>query len=569
MGSKRTCPECHLIFEAESPETGVLVCPLCNRAFAAFPAAGTASTTGTPQHSPPTTSGRHVLRGIMAVGAIFLLGCGLGYAYYLAGGFNRNATVEATPLASTPSPSDSHPLTEIVPQSPAEPAPIVTVPRSMPIIRTPERQPIAIPEQEPLSLTLPERVNRAIDRGVAYLLARHPRHDQYRRHLGLLGLTLLECGVPADDPSVQEIAGWIRSRERDLAQTYELTLAILFLDRLGDPRDDTLIRIFGQQLLSGQLDCGSWTYSCLTNDRPSVASNAANASKRGPARMANGLPIIPPMPAWPNDRSGHGRPARQRIIYRGDNSNTQFAILGLWVAQRHGLPAQSALLANEQYFRATQLSDGSWAYNPNGHNWRDSNTCAGLMSLAMRYGVISGQGRDIRQQQKIHIRDAAINQALRHLAQSLDKITPAGNRIAGVDARDALYFLWSLERMAVIYDLRIIGKREWYPWAAEMLVEMQRPDGQWPGSDPVETCFALLILKRSNLAKDLQLAVNEPPSRPKPAVSGPTILQGLDALLGQTSKSQSPAPLEGTAKSPSPSPPLGPPVMRMPNTKSP
>src|SRR5262249_16576127 len=175
---------------------------------------------------------------------------------------------------------------------------------------------------------------------------------------------------------------------------------------------------------------------------------------RGPARMANGLPAIPPLPAWPNDPSVRGKAARQRIVYRGDNSNTQFAILGLWVAQRHGVPARSALLANEQYFRATQLSDGSWAYHPNGHNWRDSNTCAGLLSMAMRYGVIGGQGRDIRPQQAIHVHDAAVNQGLRHLAQSLNKISVAGNHIVGADARDVLYFLWSLERMAVIYDLK-------------------------------------------------------------------------------------------------------------------
>src|SRR5262249_18872917 len=156
---------------------------------------------------------------------------------------------------------------------------------------------------------------------------------------------------------------------------YELTLAILFLDRLGDPRDDTRIRIFGQRLLSGQLDCGAWTYSCLMNDRPDVTAKPANGSRRGPARGAKGLPAIPPMPAWPNDPSVRGKPARQRIVYRGDNSNTQFAILGLWVAQRHGVPARSALVANEQYFRATQLTDGSWAYHPNTHNRRDSNTC--------------------------------------------------------------------------------------------------------------------------------------------------------------------------------------------------
>src|SRR5579883_374952 len=569
MGSKRTCPECQLIFEAELPETGAIVCPLCNSTFAALPPAGPAPALATQQLSSSATSGRLVLRGVMAIGAIFLLGCGLGYAYYLLGGLNRKAAAVPEAPANTPPPSVSHHPTEIIPSIPAEQPPKVTIPRPSPRapVRSPELRPVIIPEQEPPNLTLPERVNRAIDRGVAYLLAHHAEHNHYRRHLGLLGLTLLECGVPADNPTIRQIAAWIRSRERELTQTYELSLAILFLDRLGDPGDDTRIRIFGQRLLSGQLDCGSWTYTCLTNDPAGVAANVANAKNRGPVRMANGLPVIPPLPAWQNNRSGRSRQALPRIVYRGDNSNTQFAILGLWVAQRHGLPAQSALLANEQYFRNTQLADGSWAYNPHGRNWRDSNTCAGLMSLAMRYGVIGGQGRDIRPQQAIQVHDAAVNQGLRHLAQSLDKIKLAGTRIVGVDARDALYFLWSLERMAVIYDLKKIGKREWYPWAAEMLVDVQAPDGQWSGNDPVNTCFALFILKRSNFAKDLQLAVNEHPSHPIPAVSGPTILQGPEALTRQTGKTESLSPLSGTVVSPTTPPSLGPSVTQTPKSK--
>jgi hypothetical protein len=65
--------------------------------------------------------------------------------------------------------------------------------------------------------------------------------------------------------------------------------------------------------------------------------------------------------------------------------------------------------------------------------------------------------------------------------------------------------------------------------------------------DPVGTCFALLVLKRSNLAKDLQLAVRERPPRPMPGISEPVILQGPDIFLGQTSKSHPPAPPIGSS----------------------
>jgi hypothetical protein len=64
------------------------------------------------------------------------------------------------------------------------------------------------------------------------------------------------------------------------------------------------------------------------------------------------------------------------------------------------------------------------------------------------------------------------------------------------------YFLWSLERMAVVYDLKRIGRVEWYPAGAKLLVSKQNPDGSWQGdyaSGGVDTCFALLFLKKVNI----------------------------------------------------------------------
>jgi hypothetical protein len=551
MELKRTCPECNLIFDATLPESGTLTCPLCDAVFsprppaALTPAPPAASASSTP---PRITSGQHVLKGCVAVGTLLVLVGGLVYAYHLVGGIEqKTAALLPTPAPATPS-TEAPTVIEVVqlppppqrqppprepalPQRPSAPPPIVQAPR------------------RPLSLA--ERVNEAIDRGTDYLRHRHSEHNNYRNYLGLLGLTLLECGVPAQDPSVRQIAGWIRSRERDLWSTYELTLAILFLDRLNDPRDRTLLRTFDQRLLTGQLECGAWTYSCLNSD------------KRRPAAPPPLNPQIPSVISWSNAKPLSDPKARSRISYGGDNSNTQFAILGLWVAQRHGVSSRAALLAAEQYFRQTQKSDGSWAYHPNAMNYRDSMTCAGLMSLAMRYGVIGGQGRDIRPEHPVHVRDRAVTEGLRFLGRSLDKIARAGEQITGVEARDPLYFLWSLERMAVIYDLRTIGDTEWYPWAAEMLVEIQQPDGIWraPYAAPIGTCFALLILKRSNPAHDLQLAVGEPPRR-GPDVTGPTVIQGPDAALGPTTTRRGSPGMRGIAGQPGDAGTLGPSITR-------
>ena len=61
----------------------------------------------------------------------------------------------------------------------------------------------------------------------------------------------------------------------------------------------------------------------------------------------------------------------------------------------------------------------------------------------------------------------------------------------------------------MLYNLRKINDKDWYPWGAEMLVDQQQQDGSWanggyPGAMPTaDSCFALLFLKRANLAKDL------------------------------------------------------------------
>ena len=68
------------------------------------------------------------------------------------------------------------------------------------------------------------------------------------------------------------------------------------------------------------------------------------------------------------------------------------------------------------------------------------------------------------------------------------------------------YFLWSLERLSVALDLETLGSKDWYNWGAEIILANQQPDGNWRGEyDTADTCFALLFLRRANLARDLTM----------------------------------------------------------------
>jgi hypothetical protein len=68
------------------------------------------------------------------------------------------------------------------------------------------------------------------------------------------------------------------------------------------------------------------------------------------------------------------------------------------------------------------------------------------------------------------------------------------------------YFLWSLERVAVAYGVDSFGKTDWYDFGTAVLLANQQADGSWDNGDfrrGPDTCFALLVLRRANLAPDL------------------------------------------------------------------
>ncbi len=77
--------------------------------------------------------------------------------------------------------------------------------------------------------------------------------------------------------------------------------------------------------------------------------------------------------------------------------------------------------------------------------------------------------------------------------------------IFNADACGDLYFLWTLERVGVVYSIDRIDDKDWYDWGYPIVRDAQRPDGSWNDrfGPVVDTCFALLFLKRANIAKDL------------------------------------------------------------------
>jgi hypothetical protein len=116
-------------------------------------------------------------------------------------------------------------------------------------------------------------------------------------------------------------------------------------------------------------------------------------------------------------------------------------------------------------------------------------------------------------------RDAAVQRGFAALAAVLAGNAPQGKGKGGrVRIGDGIltdrdfYFLWSLERVGVIFGVDKIGGIDWYDFGANELIPAQHANGSWgkgaKGSE-VETAFALLFLARSNLVRDLSAKVQK------------------------------------------------------------
>ena len=95
-----------------------------------------------------------------------------------------------------------------------------------------------------------EKVRESIARGIRYLKENQSTEGTWTRHPNFAGgvtalctLALLEAGVPADDPSVQQGLQALRTfHSSPTKRTYTIALMTMVFCRAGNPADLPLIR---------------------------------------------------------------------------------------------------------------------------------------------------------------------------------------------------------------------------------------------------------------------------------------------------------------------------------------
>ena len=302
------------------------------------------------------------------------------------------------------------------------------------------------PDREQTAKILPEHIERAI----AYLKNQQRADGSWPDPVGYPGgitalctLSLLRSGVAADDPAIDRALAFLRMLQPEM--TYSTALTTMVFCEAG--RDE---------------------------DRRLVKRNVAWFEK---AQKTEG----PMQGAW-------GYPQAE-----GDNSNTGFAVMALYSAERAGIRVDENVWRRTfDYWVKTQNDRGAWGYKP-GNPGTGSMTCEGIFCVAAAARVLDDTDVDAAAQQ-------SLTKATQWLATSF---SPAANPGASAVQGWQFYYLFAASEAGRMAKLKKFGEHDWRQEGAEELLARQEPDGSWRGrghaedNPQVATSMALLFFRQA------------------------------------------------------------------------
>ncbi len=257
-----------------------------------------------------------------------------------------------------------------------------------------------------------------------------------KNDLGMTALAVLalkSAGYANDHPAMQRGVNILQALNKPQRHTYEYSLAAMALSAVDAKAHRRPIEKIAQWLQSHQGKDGTWNYS------------------------------------------GKGG---------GDNSNTQFAILGLRAAQDAGIRIRPEVLRRSlRYFTNAQSGDGGFGYRK-GSKPTGSMTCAGLSSLIILGAQLQGSAHKCG----VYKEDKRVASGMNWLAHhfSVHQNPRAGQGWL-------YYYLYGMERVGIFSAKQYLGKHDWYREGASFLVN----DRKWLQANNLPNlCFAILFLAK-------------------------------------------------------------------------
>lgn len=276
-------------------------------------------------------------------------------------------------------------------------------------------------------------------------------------------LALLNAGIKPDEPIIQRGLAYLRGLAPE--QTYTVGLQTMVFAQAGQPQDKPLIQrnvdwLVKSRIPSREGRTGGWGYG-----------------------------------------SGQGSP---------DNSNTQYALLGIHEGLKAGAAVQERVLKDIQMdLLSSQQADGGWSYR-NEPFTSLTMTTAGLCNLIITGMDLMKGKQKLRPDGSaddcgIYDENLALVKAVKWLGDSFpDRIRNSTD--ASKLLKHPYYALYGVERAGRLTGQRYLGGHDWYRVGCDFLVKVQGPDGSW-GKDigsfgsldswpVVATSFSLLFLAK-------------------------------------------------------------------------
>ena len=375
------------------------------------------------------------------------------------------------------------------------------------VAKTPDKTPAGRAVKDQVGPALPPPIDlvprtseQAVRLAVTYLRGKCEGLDNLKVHHDLrsrelLLWTMLHGGVPEQDPDFQRLLKPML--EARLEKTYEVALQAMLLEELDRVSYQWRILQCAQFLVDNQGRSGLWGYgapSIFVENHPTPSgAKVAGFVRRTPAEIdaATGKPKVKLRVKLEKKREGADG---------GDHSNSMYAALGLRACHDAGvaLPMTVVDLAQKAWREHQVKGEGGWCYGRHeGHKPYGSMTSGGVGSLVI-YDYI--QGRDWR-------KDRDVQEGLAWLSKNFSVAWNPGlyeHAKAENSGHQLYYYLYALERAAILYGTEQIGKRDWYAEGSKALVGAQRADGTWAskegGNEVWDTCFAVLFLRKATRA---------------------------------------------------------------------
>lgn len=291
-----------------------------------------------------------------------------------------------------------------------------------------------------------QAVEQAIQRGVAYLKSQQapegnwPAYKDYPMGTSALAAySLLTAGVSVQEPGMTKALEWLKTAKED--RTYSIGVRA------------------NVWLLANRAMGGVY----VNNLRQDVATLIKSTSDGSYGYGATGNPAA------------------------GDNSCSQYGLLGVWAGDQGGLDIPREYWNKVlQHWVRVQCKDGGWAYTGNA-NSKATMTAAGVASLfvcADRLFLEAFVDCNRKESDIVPIR------------RGLEWLE---NNFAGsVQGPPNGYYLYGIERVALAGGYKYFGKQDWYKLGSTQLLNSQGKGGEWAGGfgPVVDTAFALLFLCR-------------------------------------------------------------------------